>query len=219
VVENLDPRVLGELPIFPLPGAVLLPGTLLPLHIFEPRYRQMTRHCLEGHGHLAIALLDDSAATQEPDPPKSLEKIMKTVGVGRIVQHERLPDGRYILLLEGRCRARVLDEFPLSGTRLFRLARAEEVVDEEDLSESDLASLVLRIKTAYLNVSGMPDDDPLAQFLLREDDPGRIADVVAARLLEDPIARQEVLAEKALGARLKLALEAVATAILESLGH
>jgi Lon protease-like protein len=181
----------------------------------------MARHCLEGHRHMGIALLKhlsgpaDDGTIPEEAPGESFES---TVGVGRIVQHERLPDGRYILLLEGRGRAHIQEEIPPDANRLFRLARTRAVVDDVDLSEKELSEQVLKIKGAYLNMSGMPPDDPLAQFLVKEQDPSRIADVVAARLLEEPAARQKVLCESRLGPRLELALEAVATAILESLG-
>src|SRR5207248_4854208 len=51
------PDVLASLPIFPLPNCVLLPGGMLPLHVFEPRYREMTRDCLAGHQLMAVARL------------------------------------------------------------------------------------------------------------------------------------------------------------------
>src|SRR5207237_525249 len=60
-------RALTTLPIFPLPGAVLLPHALVPLHIFEPRYRKMTRDCEEGLRVLALANIpDDRAAAERP---------------------------------------------------------------------------------------------------------------------------------------------------------
>ena len=52
-----DPRALEALPIFPLPNCVLLPGGLLPLHVFEPRYRELTRDCLAGDQLMAVARL------------------------------------------------------------------------------------------------------------------------------------------------------------------
>src|SRR5687767_15897160 len=52
-----DPSALSSLPIFPLPNCVLLPGGLLPLHVFEPRYRDLTRDCLAGSHLMAIARL------------------------------------------------------------------------------------------------------------------------------------------------------------------
>ena len=51
-----DEATLSQLPIFPLPNCVLLPGGLLPLHVFEPRYRELTRDCLAGAQLMAIAL-------------------------------------------------------------------------------------------------------------------------------------------------------------------
>ena len=55
--ETFDPGALTELPIFPLPNCVLLPGGLLPLHVFEPRYRELTRDCLATHHLMGVARL------------------------------------------------------------------------------------------------------------------------------------------------------------------
>jgi len=112
----------GRLPLFPLPDVVLFPHALLPLHVFEPRYRAMTAEALEGERLIGMALLRPG---WEPDyqgnPP-----IHEVVGVGRIVEGTRLPDGRYNLLLLGVARARILEEIRQAP---FRTARAELLKD------------------------------------------------------------------------------------------
>ncbi len=99
----------GRAPIFPLPNASLFPNVLLPLHIFEPRYLCMVEDVLSSDGYLALALLKDAAdknyATKNCD-------IHQTVCLGRVVADERLEDGRYYLLMQGICRARLLAEIP-----------------------------------------------------------------------------------------------------------
>src|SRR5689334_9282717 len=94
----------GRAPLFPLPNVVLFPHVAVPLHIFEPRYRQMTADALAGERLIAMALL------QEEETELAQPAIDPMVGLGRIIAHERLDDGRYILVLRGIARARVIRE-------------------------------------------------------------------------------------------------------------
>ena len=104
-------RFSGQAPLFPLPGCVLLPHALMPLHIFEPRYRAMTTAALEGERLIAISLLrSDSKSPAIAVIPV----MMPMVGLGRIIAHERLDDGRFMLVLRGVARARVTHEQPAS---------------------------------------------------------------------------------------------------------
>ena len=103
--------------VFPLPNCVLLPRTVLPLHIFEPRYREMVSDCLAGFPYIAMALL---APGYEEKYYTNVAAIQPTVCVGRIVRHELLKDGRYNILLQGIIRAGVVSE-DRSGT--YRVAR------------------------------------------------------------------------------------------------
>ena len=103
-------------PVFPLSNAVLFPDTVLPLHIFEPRYRQMIRDVSGGEGHLAIALLEPGYEEDYEGSPA-----FHRVGtLGRIEDLESLPDGRFNLHLVGLRRVE-LEEIP-SPTR-YRVAR------------------------------------------------------------------------------------------------
>ena len=97
----------GLAPLFPLPNVVLFPHGLLPLHIFESRYRQMTADALEGEQLIAMSLLRPG---WEQTPSHLPPPIHPTVGLGQIVAHERLDDGRYMLVLRGLSRARVIRE-------------------------------------------------------------------------------------------------------------
>ena len=115
------------MPIFPLPGVSLMPQQLLPLHIFEPRFRQMTQAVLDGSGQIAMAVVDTSAPDAlmtNPAAPEPVPPVRPAVCIGQIVQHERLPDGRYNLLLQGVCRARIEREVePEPGEdRMYRVA-------------------------------------------------------------------------------------------------
>lgn len=117
------------MPLFALDNAALLPQQVLHLHIFEPRYLQMVAHALDGNGQFAIAVFEGKRWKQEYHgrPP-----LRPAVCIGQIVQHEKLADGRYNLLVQGVCRARILDEEAPSEERLYRLARLEPVGIDPD---------------------------------------------------------------------------------------
>jgi hypothetical protein len=90
-----------EIPLFPL-GLVLFPGMLQPLHIFEPRYQEMTTRCLDGLGTFGVALaLPESVFHHEVPAPVG--------SMARIADYHRLPDGRYNLLAVGARRFEIVE--------------------------------------------------------------------------------------------------------------
>ena len=191
---------LGELPLFPIGSTVLFPHTLLPLHIFEPRYRQMTEHALDTHKVIAIVQCDRD------------ENIATVAGVGRIVHHERLEDGRYHILLQGIGRVRLEEEL-VDEERLFRCARATVLQsDHGDGTHRALSAL----KACYdqLQAALPNNDDSLGELIGNIEDPGIIADVVCAAALHDPDARQQALAETHIASRLDLATAGLADLLL-----
>ncbi len=91
-------------PIFPLSGVLLLPRAPLPLHIFEPRYRAMTRDALDGDGF--IAMVQPSGAAGDPmNPP-----VYPVACLGKIITSEDGDDGRYNIVLKGQIRLRIAQE-------------------------------------------------------------------------------------------------------------
>ena len=133
-METLSIDFRRSYPVFPLPGTVLFPNTLLPLHIFEPRYRRMVSDALDSFGHLAIALFKEppSARAYLDDSPA----LRPTVGLGTIAHYEQLTDDRYLVLLQGVCRARIVDEVPHHPYRLVHLMPLDiEETDEVDLAD------------------------------------------------------------------------------------
>ncbi len=95
------------IPLFPLPQCVLLPHATIPLHIFEPRYRQMVNDVLDERGLIAMARFEGTAWKQdyEGKPP-----LREHVCVGMIVRHQKLDDGRFHILLQGVARGRIVEE-------------------------------------------------------------------------------------------------------------
>lgn len=106
------------IPIFPLPNVVLFPGVRLPLHIFEPRYRQMVSDVAASHELIGMALLRGEWQANYHDRPDIFE-----IGcAGRVVQTERLPEGRFNILLEGLCEFDIREQ---SFDQPYRQARIE----------------------------------------------------------------------------------------------
>src|SRR6266568_3715474 len=83
--------------LFPLPNAVLFPHLVMPLHIFEPRYRQMTRDALAGDRFIAMVLLQPGWESEY----EALPAIHSVACLGRIQAEQRLPDGRFNIQLRG----------------------------------------------------------------------------------------------------------------------
>ena len=108
------------IPIFPLPNAVLFPNVFLPLHIFEPRYREMVADALDGDRMIGMVLLRPGwEANYEGTPP-----VFPIGCAGLITHHERLPDGRYNIILRGLQKFRIRGE---DEGRSYRVARIETI--------------------------------------------------------------------------------------------
>src|SRR5438876_6736668 len=113
----------GSVRLFPLPNVVLFPKVLLPLHIFEPRYRQMTADALASDRQIAMVLLrEGTAGASEERPP-----IHPVACLGKIIDEQRLEDGRYHIVLRGLSRVRIVSE--IDHAKLYRSARVERLYD------------------------------------------------------------------------------------------
>lgn len=105
--DNPQEDFSGRAALFPLPDAALFPNVMLPLHIFEPRYRCMVEDVLETDRFLALALLQDGWQDQYESKHCPIHE---TVCLARVIADESLDDGRYYLLMQGLCRARLIGE-------------------------------------------------------------------------------------------------------------
>lgn len=126
----------GEIiPIFPLPSTVFYPGTPLPLHIFEPRYRQMTADALEGERKIGMVLLKPDWEAAYFDRPE----IFSTGCVGRIEKEICHPDGKYNFTLVGLRRFRIVREQEGKPYRLAEIGLLEEI-NEQEIGEAPNAT-------------------------------------------------------------------------------
>ena len=200
-------RALPALPIFPLPGAVLLPHALMPLHIFEPRYRKMTQDCDAGLRVLALANIPDDRAAAERPP-----RVLPAIGIGVLARVDRLPGGRFNIVLRGVQRAAIERELPTAEP--YRVVRAHALSPSRPAAgagqlANDLKRLVLALSAALRN----EEAQALAQLAARAADPGDLADIVAGALIANPRDRQAVLEAVELEPRLELAAQAAAAAL------
>lgn len=147
----IAPRDEQTLPVFPLTGTLLLPGTYLPLNIFEERYRNMVRDALEGDRRIGMVQPMIPGLDNFGVPPLDLrDPELYPVGCcGHIDQHELQPDGRYVIVLEGVIRFRILGE--LEQVRDYRRVRAEfsefEIDrrgEEPEIDKQELLSVLAR---------------------------------------------------------------------------
>lgn len=194
----------GTAPIFPLPSAMLYPGVSLPLHIFEERYRTMTADALAGDRLLALAVLRPG---WEPRYEQKDVAIYPTVCLGRISLDERLPDGRYILVVRGLARARVVAE---EGTgRPYRVGRLELLGDlyprqpaiDRESRHAELTGLFCRLHPQFTELPG------LSGMLEGELSLGELCDLLAYALRLDAASGLDVLQETNVDVRSDLLLD------------
>ncbi|MDP7552839.1 MAG: LON peptidase substrate-binding domain-containing protein [Nitrospinaceae bacterium] len=123
-------------PLFPLPSIVFYPNTLLPLHIFESRYRQMITRALEGDSQIGMVLLRPGWENDYYGHPA----IVSIGCMGKIEKHSKLPEGKYNILLCGLHRFRILKE--VRG-KVYRRAQVELL---QEINDCDLSSKTSPIK-------------------------------------------------------------------------
>jgi Lon protease-like protein len=201
-------RAAGRVKLFPLPEVALFPTHGLPLHVFEPRYRELTRDALSGDRVLALPRLRFSRPTPGDD-----DALFPICGVGVITEHRELSDGRFHVVVRGLARARVVREHPLS--RPYREAEIEVLREEAGEGDAEaagaLGSCLLELGKRLSGETQLA----LGRLAALHRDPGRLADLSAAALLIPP-SHQAVLDELNIGRRLRLVTEQVAELLLSS---
>ncbi len=197
------------IPIFPLPDVVLFPSTVVPLHIFEPRYRELVRDCLAGDRRLAMALLKPGWEKDYYGRPP----VYGIAGVGEIVRHEELPDGRFNILLRGTMRIAIQAEQP--PDKQYRIVRARPLPDRHSDTDAALLARVERLKVFYLRILSEVNkaQDEMARIFAGVKDPGTIADRIAAALFSDCETRQQVLERLDVPARVAYVQEQLVTVL------
>jgi Lon protease-like protein len=185
-------------PIFPLPDLALFPHTLLPLHIFEPRYRAMVTDALARDRRLAIVGLKPGYEGDYAGHPA----VHEVAGLGRIVKCERMATGRFNLLLKGELRVRIERELP--SDTLYRLVQSVELQDSGAERDS-VPPLLEEVKRACRRILEMVRraTPEMEETLAAAAAPGVLCDQVASALIPSPAARQALLEELDVERRLR----------------
>jgi len=155
---NINPFIVpfdqlpDTLPVFPLPGAIVIPGSELPLNIFEPRYLNMVSDALGSHRMIGMV---------QPDPNAKGDGLCHTGSAGRITQYRETDDGRIEMVLSGVCRFDLGEELPT--TRGYRLVIPQwsrfsnDYTDHEDTLSSAHDLLIETLKV-YLQSKNLDVD-------------------------------------------------------------
>jgi hypothetical protein len=196
-------------PIFPLPDVTFFPHTLLPLHVFEARYRAMVIDALERDRRLAVVKLQPGYEAGYAGKPA----VHPVAGLGEIVSCERLATGRYNILLRGECRVRLEDELP--SDTLYRVVRARRLADAEPAGDATPALTRMRAACRSLLGALQRPADLLDPALAEGQAAGVIADRVAAAVLPDADLRQSLLETLDADARVRRVADAVESLVRE----
>ncbi len=195
-----------ELPLFPLP-IVLFPGVPLPLHIFEPRYRQMLNDVKSGNGLFGLSYFDASISERETPRPGSVGCVAK------VTETQAFADGRSNILTVGVIRYR-LDEYVDRGDP-YLVARVSYFEDDEDdteaVSESahDVAETFTRIARAVRTIN----DERANLPNIADTEPERLSFLVAAAMEVDTEVKQELLELRSTAERLRRLRDILARAV------
>jgi Lon protease-like protein len=193
--DALDLEALQRIPVFPLPGLVLLPGCLLPLHFFEPRYRDLARDCLATRERLMVIANIAGDASQVRVP-----SLMPRACVGRVIEHHQNGDGTYDVLLEGLFRVSIEDLDSPHAYRLVRAVALRDRVPEQGLPPNDCESARSLVRDiASMAARRQPGFQVIAQD---SDPPGLWVDRLAYQFVTDRAALQDLL--ETLDARARL---------------
>jgi Lon protease-like protein len=185
--------------LFPLPDLVLFPHALLPLHIFEPRYRQMTADALAGDG--LVTMVQIRPAPEGSPPWAEPVPIMDVGCLGKIIEHEQLPDGRFNIVLLGWKRVRLQRE--KRSEKLYRVAEAE-IIEDLELGESpgnrrgELTDLFRTLSEKRNRL-----DENFRRLLDSGIPLGVLSDIIAHALRLPSQVKQALLAERNVGHRVE----------------
>jgi Lon protease-like protein len=199
-------RLPSDVPVMTLPNATLFPGALLPLYIFEPRYRQMLDRALNTHRMLAVAM---------KKPGRTRETPCDMAGLGLIRVAVTQKDGTSYLILQGLVRARLdravsyrpfrihryraLLDTPASGPEIKALTRRVQHLARKRLGQgikqteiTPLPEISLQEQDGLESLAAFSLEHFL-KYLAQMKDPGQVADLVSCTMLSEALERQTVL--------------------------
>ncbi|HEY2615082.1 MAG TPA: LON peptidase substrate-binding domain-containing protein [Chthoniobacterales bacterium] len=189
-----------EVPVMPLPGALLFPNALLPLYVFEPRYQHMLEFALREQRMFCVALLKPQRAEW-----KLADDFFHVAGLGLIRACVGRGDGTSNLILQGLRRVRLM---AFRQTAPFPIARIE-LLESKSSSSVETDALGAKVLEIYskLRESGRQLPEKVDRYLSDLSDVEMLADLMAATFITDPLRRQQVLEELGVNQRLRLVIQ------------
>jgi len=188
-----------QVPVMPLSGAVLFPRALLPLYIFEPRYREMLDQALKQHRLFCVTLV-------KPSCPQwfAAEDFFHVAGIGLIRACVGRGDGTSNLILQGLDRVRFVG---FEQENPFPIATIERL-ESDVVSSVETDALSAKVLELYSKFKGDGRKLPpkVDRYLSELNDPEMLADLVASAFVNDPLRRQRVLEELSVNDRLRLVI-------------
>jgi ATP-dependent Lon protease len=188
-----------EVRLFPLPKVVLFPGMILPLLVFEPRYRALVADALDSDRLVAVPRIEPGHDAEYWDCPP----ICRTFGVGRIIDDVKLPDGRYRIVVSGQARTQITEEVQQSPYRVARVRTLRETQPESTASLLALRANLLS-QTGKLARTLGQEGERLIRFVNQAPTITQCTDLIAASLVADDAVRQQVLEAATVHSRLEL---------------
>ncbi len=204
------------IPLFPLPGTVFIPHTLLPLHVFEPRYRDLVDDAMKGSGYLAVPRL-------RPGWERSYEatpEVFAVAGFGKIVRYDPLPDGRANIVILGLGRVSIRNE--LKPDTLYRVAEGALISDEfppggPTAVEASVGRLRMMLAQILASRPGLTER--LEPLLNREMASVPMVNGLAHLLLPDVDARQRFIEIDGVQDRIEVVETMLAGALVDAVAH
>jgi Lon protease-like protein len=209
---EVEIQVPDEVPVMTLPNLAFFPQALLPLHIFEPRYRQMLRDVLLSNRIFAVACLDDQASEQAFEPPH------RVACIGLVRACQKNDNGTSNLLLQGLCRVSIES---ILGDEPYRTIRIKALTSEPGAAPGENAKLrqqlsrliKLKLRLSPGSSEGMTD------LLKTVEDPEIFADIAAFNLCENTPLKQKLLETLDVNRRLLLLLQVLRAEIDATVLH
>ncbi|HEX4568093.1 MAG TPA: LON peptidase substrate-binding domain-containing protein [Vicinamibacterales bacterium] len=194
------------IPIFPLPNVVLFPNVFLPLHIFEPRYRQMVDDALNGDRIIGMVLLRSGWERDYDGRPP-----VYPIGCAGVITHaERLADGRFNIVLRGMHKFRIVGEETVRMYREAQVTPMAEPLDEE-------TRVAIRAERRRLETLLVPHTDGAADSKVPSSMPDEdLVNALAQYLQLEPVEKQALLERDGLLARCRSLIELLEMKVLVS---
>ena len=204
------------IPLFPLPGTVFIPHTMLSLHVFEPRYRDLVDDVVKGSRFIAVPRLRPGWERNYELAPE----IFSVAGFGKIVRYEPFPDGRANIVIMGLGRMKVRTE--LGADALYRVA--EGILLGDELPQQGMSSIdaqVGRLRMMFAQILGGHPDlaDRLTPLLASEVTSIPLIDAMSHLILPDVDSRQRYLEIDRVEARIEMVESLLAGALVSVVSH